>query len=99
MTRTRSRSTRIERDSLGPKRVPASAYYGIQTFRAVENFPISGLRMPSEMVRAYALIKKAAALANAAVGALGRREASAIRAACDEILRGRFHDAFVVDAG
>jgi fumarate hydratase class II len=68
--------TRIERDSLGTKRVPASAYYGIQTFRAVENFPISGLRLPLEMVRAYALIKKAAAHANAAVGHLPRRYAS-----------------------
>ena len=51
-------ATRLERDSLGTKRVPASAYYGIQTFRAVENFPISGLRLPPEMIRAYALIKK-----------------------------------------
>ena len=89
--------TRLERDSLGTKRVPSSAYYGIQTLRAVENFPISGLRLPAEMVRAYALIKKAAAEANAATGHLPRREAAAIRRACDEILRGRFRDQFVVD--
>jgi aspartate ammonia-lyase len=88
---------RLERDSLGAKRVPASAYYGIQTFRAVENFPISGLRLPEEMVRAFALIKKAAARANAAVGSLPRRPAGAITRACDEILRGRFRDQFVVD--
>ncbi|OGX29507.1 MAG: aspartate ammonia-lyase [Omnitrophica WOR_2 bacterium RIFCSPHIGHO2_02_FULL_67_20] len=89
--------TRLERDSLGTKRVPASAYYGIQTLRAVENFPISGLRLPEEMVRAYALIKKAAAQANAAIGLLPRDAARAIARACDEILRGRFRDQFVVD--
>ena len=89
--------TRVERDSLGTKRVPAFAYYGIQTLRAVENFPISGLRLQPEMVRAYALIKKAAAHANHAVGALPRRLASAISRACDEILRGRLSDQFVVD--
>ena len=88
---------RMERDSLGVKRVPASAYYGIQTQRAVENFPISGLRMPVEMVRAYALIKKAAAAANAQVGWLSRREALAIQRACDEVLQGRFDEHFVVD--
>ena len=89
--------TRLEQDSLGTKRVPAAAYYGIQTLRAVENFPLSGLRLPVEMVRAYALIKKAAAHANAAVGALPRRHAVAISRACDEILQGKFHDHFVVD--
>jgi len=89
--------TRLERDSLGTKRVPTSAYYGIQTLRAVENFPISGLRLPPDMVRAYALIKKAAASANATVGFLPRRLASAISRACDEVLRGRLSDQFVVD--
>ena len=90
-------TTRTERDSLGTKRVPTSAYYGIQTLRAVENFPISGLRLPVEMVRAYALIKKAAAGANASAGWLPRRHAAAIGRACDEVLRGRFDDHFVVD--
>jgi aspartate ammonia-lyase len=89
--------TRIERDSLGTKRVPASVYYGIQTLRAVENFPISGLRMPAEMVRAMALIKKAAAHANGSLRLLPPRPAAAVRRACDEILRGRFDDQFVVD--
>ncbi len=88
---------RSERDSLGTKRVSASVYYGIQTLRAVENFPISGLRLPEEMVRAYALIKKAAALANRSVGYLSARHAGAISRACDEVLRGRFDDQFVVD--
>jgi len=89
--------TRVERDSLGTKRVPASAYYGIQTFRAIKNFPISGLHLQLEMVRAYALIKKAAANANATTKQLAPRLASAIRRACDEILRGKFDDQFVVD--
>src|SRR3989338_482088 len=90
--------TRLERDSLGTKRVPSSAYYGIQTFRAVENFPISGLRLQPEMVRAFALIKKAATKANAATGQLSPRLASAISRACDEVLRGKFDGHFVVDA-
>ncbi len=97
MTRRFAEKTRIEKDSLGAKAVPASAYYGIQTFRAVENFPISGLRLPPEMVRAYALIKKAAAAANGAVGDLKRKEVTVIHRACDEVLRGMFDDQFVVD--
>ena len=88
---------RVERDSLGTKRVPAAAYYGIQTLRAVENFPISGLRLPIEMVRAYAHIKRAAAHANAAVGRLPRRLAAPIGRAATEVLRGRFDQEFVVD--
>ncbi|MBI4323597.1 MAG: aspartate ammonia-lyase [Candidatus Omnitrophica bacterium] len=90
-------ATRTERDSLGARRIPADAYYGIQTFRAVENFPISGLRMPVEFVRAYAFIKKAAALANARLGLLPRRLARAIVRACEEVLRGKFAAHFVVD--
>ena len=90
-------ATRREQDSLGTKRVPSGAYYGIHTLRAVENFPISGLRLPPEMVRAYALIKKAAALTNAALGGLEPRKARAIARACEELLRGRFADQFVVD--
>ena len=90
-------ATRLERDSLGTKRIPASVYYGIQTFRAVENFPISGLRLSREMVRAYARIKQAAAHANATLGALPRRYAGALSRACKEVLRGRFDDQFVVD--
>ena len=88
---------RIERDSLGTKRVPSSAYYGVQTLRAIENFPISGLHLPAEMVRAYAFIKKAAAYANASIGVLPRRYASAISRSCDELLRGAFDHQFVVD--
>jgi aspartate ammonia-lyase len=88
---------RTEQDSLGAKPIPADAYYGIQTYRAVENYPISGLRMPVEMIRAFGLIKQAAALANRTLGELDRRRAGAILKACDELLAGRFDGQFVVD--
>ncbi|MGZ5495426.1 MAG: lyase family protein, partial [Candidatus Aminicenantales bacterium] len=87
----------IEKDSLGRKPVPASAYYGIETQRAVENFPISGLRAPTALVVACARIKKAAALANARLGLLERRTAGAIASACDEIAGGKLASEFVVD--
>src|SRR5436190_1108093 len=88
---------RTERDPLGELQVPADAYYGIQTVRAVENFPISGLRAPADLVTATSLVKKAAAEANAALGRLEPALASAIVSACDEILEGRLRDQFVVD--
>jgi aspartate ammonia-lyase len=91
------RGFRVERDPLGEVRVPAAAYYGAQTQRAVENFAISGLTAPSELVMATVLIKKAAAQANAALGRLPRRIAQAIVKAADEILAGSFRDQFVVD--
>src|SRR5580692_3249432 len=88
---------RIERDPLGEVSVPADAYYGAQTARAVENFPISGLRAPADLVAATILVKKAAAETNAALGRLDQAIASAIVSAADEILAGRFRDQFVVD--
>src|SRR5512143_3006432 len=88
---------RTEKDALGRKSVPASAYYGVETQRAVENFPISGLRSPGVLVGACVRIKKAAALANARLGLLGRRQAVAIAAACDEISAGGLRGEFVVD--
>jgi aspartate ammonia-lyase len=88
---------RSERDPLGELKVPADAYYGIQTARAVENFPISGLRAPADLVTATILVKKAAAEANAALGRLDADVARAIVSAADEILNGRFRDQFVVD--
>jgi fumarate hydratase class II/aspartate ammonia-lyase len=88
---------RVERDSLGEVRVPASAYYGAQTQRAVENYPISGVRHPRHFVLACAYIKKAAALANRDLGALAPRLAKAIAAAADRVLAGEFADQFVVD--
>src|SRR3989441_3470374 len=88
---------RIERDPLGELKVPADAYYGVQTARAVENFPISGLRAPADLVTATILVKKAAAEANAELGRLDRKIARAIVAAADEILSGKLRDQFVVD--
>src|SRR5450759_389162 len=90
-------SFRSERDPLGELQVPADAYYGVQTMRAVENFPISGLRAPADLVTATILVKKAAAEANAALGRLDPDVAVAILAAADEILNGRLRDQFVVD--
>jgi len=92
-----SSAFRTERDPLGERPVPESAYYGIQTVRAVENFPISGLRAPADLVTATILIKKAAAQANVALGRLDPDVGRAIVDAADEILAGRLRDQFVVD--
>jgi len=89
--------TRIEIDPLGKKAIPESAYYGIQTLRATENFPVSGIKAPLAFIKAYVMVKKAAALANAEVGWLNQKTAKAIVQACDEILAGKLLDQFVVD--
>ena len=88
---------RTERDSLGERDVPVDAYYGIQTARAVDNFRISTLRAPADLVVATVLIKRAAAQANETLGRLEPRIAGAIVQAADEILAGAFRDQFVVD--
>lgn len=88
---------RIERDSLGERELPADVYYGIQTARAIENFPISGWKPYPSLVTATIQIKKAAARTNAALGALDSRIATAIETAADEILAGKLRDQFVVD--
>ena len=89
---------RIERDPLGELAVPADAYYGVQTARAVENFPISGLRAPDDLVVATILIKKAAAEANGLLGRLDRRRRPTPSCtAADEVLGGALRDQFVVD--
>jgi len=89
--------TRVEHDSLGDYPVPADAYYGIQTARAVENFPISGLFAPADLVTSTVLVKKAVARANLELGRLDRHVAEAIIAAADEIIGGALRDQFVVD--
>ncbi len=91
--------TRREHDLLGEREVPAEAYYGVQTLRALENFPISGTRLSGfqHFIDALAYIKKAAALANHELGILDKERADAITAACDEILAGKLYDQFVVD--
>ena len=88
---------RIERDPLGEHAVPDDAYYGIQTVRAAENFSISGLRAPAQLVTATVFIKKAAAQANVALGRLDARVGGAIIQATDEILGGALLDQFIVD--
>jgi len=90
--------TRTERDSQGTLEVPADAYYGVQTARAIQNFPISGERLHIEMVRAVARIKVAAARANMEVGALDRKKGDAIVQAAEEVLAGKHDKDFVVDA-
>lgn len=88
---------RIERDSLGERELPADVYYGIQTARAIENFPISGWKPYPSLVTATVQIKKAAARVNSALGSLDARIAEAIEAAADEVLAGKLRDQFVVD--
>jgi fumarate hydratase class II len=88
---------RIEKDSMGEVQVPADAYYGAQTRRAVENFPVSGERMPLAVVHAVALVKQQAARANAALGQLPAPLAAAIEQAAGEAAAGRLDEHFVVD--
>ncbi len=88
---------RTEKDSLGSREVPAAAYYGIQTLRAVENFPVSGLRSPRLLLRAYAEVKRACARANIDLGLLDPAIGAAIVAAAAEVADGRFDGEFPVD--
>jgi len=89
--------TRLEKDSLGERRIPANAYYGIQTDRALENFAISGLKPKASYVDATVCIKKSAAKVNKALGLLDAGKADAIVTACNEILDGKLREWFVVD--
>ncbi|WEG12858.1 aspartate ammonia-lyase [Pullulanibacillus sp. KACC 23026] len=89
--------TRTEKDFLGSKEVPAEAYYGIQTLRAVENFPITGYRIHEELIKAMAIVKKAAALANMDVKRLYSGIGEAIVKAADEMIAGKWHDQIIVD--
>lgn len=88
---------RIEKDFLGEKKVPIDAYYGVQTMRAVENFPITGYQIDEALIRAMAMVKKASAYANAEIGQLDRNVANAIMAAAGEVIDGKLHDQFIVD--
>ena len=90
--------TRTEHDLLGAREVPADAYWGIHTLRAMENFPLSGLRPHPELIRALAAVKKACARANEKTGHLPSGKTRAICQACDEVMEGKLADQFVVDA-
>ena len=88
---------RIERDSMGPVRVPKEAYYGAQTQRAVENFPVSGWRFGREFLYAFGLIKYASAKVNLELGLLETRSAKAIAQASEEVMEGKWDEQFPVD--
>ena len=90
-------SYRLESDSIGTKQVPADAYYGVQSLRAVENFTMTGEKLHKEMIHSLAYIKKACALANMNAKNLKEHKAEAIIKACDMILEGKYHDQFIVD--
>jgi aspartate ammonia-lyase len=92
-------ATRTEHDLLGEREVPADARYGVQTLRAVENFPITGIRLAHfpQLIRALAMVKQAAARANHRLGLLPGEIAGAIDRACEEIIGGNWHGHFVVD--
>ena len=91
--------TRREHDFLGDKDIPAEAYWGVHTARALENFPITEtpIGMVDDLVRALAYVKKAAARANADLDVIDRKRAGAIVLACDELIAGKHHEQFVVD--
>lgn len=91
--------TRLERDALGERAVPEAAYFGIQTLRAVENFSLSDIAISHfpTLVRALAMVKKAAAIANNAEGQLPIEKLDAIVRACDDLIEGQLLSSFVVD--
>ena len=84
--------TRMEKDSMGELTIPAEAYYGVQTQRAIDNFPISGWKAFPEFIRATLHIKRAAALANVALKVLDKKKGDAIIKAVDEMLSGKYHE-------
>ncbi|NGZ09990.1 MAG: class II fumarate hydratase [Nitrospira sp. LK70] len=92
-----SATTRIERDTMGELAVPAEAYYGVQTARAIENFPISSLRMPRAIVRAMGMIKRAAATVNHSLGLLDKKLSEVIKQAATEVVDGKLDAEFPVD--
>src|SRR5688572_25213002 len=94
-----AQTTRTEKDLLGEKQIPADAYYGVQTARALENFQVSGVKTNfyPDYVRAYAMVKLAAARANADVGRLKKDRLAAIEKACQAVIEGKYHEHFIVD--
>src|SRR6476661_7309042 len=99
MTDIRAMKTdfRTEADSMGQMQVPADAYYGAQTARAIENFPISNLRFPRQFIRALGLIKKHAAITNTALGLPPQNISDAIKKAAQEVIEGKLDAHFAVD--
>ena len=95
---TQAQQTRTEKDLLGEKQIPADAYYGVQTMRALENFQISGVKTNfyPDYVRAYAMVKLAAARANTEVGRMKKEKLDAIEKACQAVIDGKYHDQFLL---
>lgn len=96
---TTGQQTRTEKDLLGEKQIPADAYYGVQTMRALENFQVSGVKTNfyPDYVKAYAMVKLAAARANADVGSMKKDRLAAIEKACQAVIDGKYHDQFLTD--
>ncbi len=96
---TQAQQTRTEKDLLGEKQIPADAYYGVQTLRALENFQISGVKTNfyPDYVKAYAIVKLAAARANTEVGRMKKERMDAIEKACQAVINGKYHDQFLTD--
>ena len=90
---------RTEKDLLGEKKIPVNAFYGVQTARALENFQVSGVKTNfyPDYVKAYAIVKMAAARANTDVGRMSKDKLAAIEKACQAIMDGKYHDQFLVD--
>ena len=88
---------RLEKDSLGKLKIPDNAYYGIFTQRAIENFQISGIKIPREMIKSLGIVKKAAVETNVILGIIDRKIARAISSACDEVISGKYDSQFIVD--
>src|SRR6476659_4991233 len=95
----RAQNTRTEHDLLGEKQIPNDAYYGVQTARALENFQVSGIptKFYPDYVRAYAMVKLAAARANTDVGRMSKEKLAMIEKACQAVIDGKYHDQFLVD--
>lgn len=94
---TKNKAVRVESDLLGSREVPADVYYGIQTLRSSENFNITGVRMHPSLIKAFAMVKRAAALANMRLGYLPEAIGRAIVQAADEVIGGSLRDQFIVD--
>src|SRR5436309_3065047 len=94
---TGPQATRLEKDSMGTKEIPADVYYGIQTARAVENYPISGMKAHPTLIRAFGMVKRAAAEANKTLGLVDEKRANAIVQASQEVIDGKWDHQFVVD--
>jgi len=94
-----AQKTRTEKDLLGEKQIPYDAYYGVQTLRALENFPVSGVKTNfyPDYVKAFAIVKLAAARANTEVGSMKKERMDAIEKACQAVMEGKYHDQFLTD--